>query len=59
MRSVRAAQVSATEAIGRRAFECLRLLRSRPLVVLDDRFGSDLRQIIADEPIDHRHPWDC
>ena len=45
--------------IGRHAFECLRLLRSRPPVVLDDRFGSDLRQIIADEPIDHRHPWDC
>lgn len=58
MRSVRAAE-SATEAIGRRASECLRLLRGRRPVVLDDGFGDDLLDVVTGEPIDHRHPWDC
>ena len=51
--------MTAPSTIGRRASECLNLLRSRPPVVLDDRFGDDLLDVIAGEPIDNRHPWDC
>lgn len=51
--------MTAPPTTGRRASECLDLLRNRPPVVLDDRFGDDLLDVIAGEPIDHRPPWDC
>ena len=41
---------------GRRAAECLMLLRERAPVLLDDRFGDDLLDIIANEPRDPG-PW--
>ena len=50
--------MAAPAATSRRASECLRLLRERPPVVLDGRFGDDLLEILAGEPIEHRHPWD-
>jgi len=50
--------MAAPATTGRRASECLRLLRARPPVVLDGRFGDDLLEILAGEPIEHRHPWD-
>ena len=40
----------------RRASECLAMLRARAEVLLDDRFGSDLLDVIANEPPDPR-PW--
>ena len=51
--------MTAPSTTGRRASECLNLLRNRPSVVLDDRFGDDLLDVVAGEPIDDRHPWDC
>ncbi len=42
---------------GRRASECLAILRGRPPVLLDGRFGEDLVRIIADEPGEGRTPW--
>ena len=41
----------------RRVSECLVLLRGRTPVLLDDRFGVDLQDIITHEPQDRR-PWD-
>ena len=43
---------------GRRASECLRLLRARPPVRLDERFGVDLLDVISSEPIEERPAWD-
>ncbi len=45
-------------ASGRRASECLALLRDRAPVVPDDRFGDDLRNIVAAEVIEERPAWD-
>jgi antitoxin (DNA-binding transcriptional repressor) of toxin-antitoxin stability system len=42
----------------RRASECLALLRGRAPVTLDDRFGDDLRDIIAGERPEDQTPWD-
>jgi len=44
--------------LGRRASECLAYLRARAPVVLDDRFGQDLREVLAGEPFEERPPWD-
>ena len=41
----------------RAASECLSILRSRPPVVLDDRFGRDLMEVLHGERIEGR-PWD-
>jgi prevent-host-death family protein len=43
---------------GRRASECLALLRGRSPVLLDDRFGKDLLEIIGTEPSEERSAWD-
>lgn len=43
---------------GRRASECVVRLRGRSPVVLDDRFGSDLLEILAGEPVEERPSWD-
>jgi antitoxin (DNA-binding transcriptional repressor) of toxin-antitoxin stability system len=43
--------------LGRRASECLALLRSREAVLLDDRFGEDMHDILAEEPVEERPPW--
>lgn len=45
--------------VGRCASECLQYLRGRSAVVLDDRFGVDLLEILAGEPPEERPPWDC
>lgn len=45
------------QAQGRTAAECLAILRTRPPVRLDDRFGEDLMGIIAEEPAEERSPW--
>ena len=44
--------------LGRRASECLALLRSRPPVLLDERFGSDLLEVLAEEAAEVRPSWD-
>src|SRR5262245_33940267 len=43
---------------GRRASECLAALRGHPPVLLDDRFGNDLLEILRTEPIEERPSWD-
>ncbi len=43
---------------GRRASECLAYLRGRSAVVLDDRFGNDLLDVLAGEPAEERPKWD-
>lgn len=43
---------------GRVASECLEILRGRPSVFLDDRFGSDLLEIVAGAPAEERPSWD-
>ena len=43
---------------GRRASECLALLRGRSAVQLDDRFGADLVNIVSAEPTEERPHWD-
>ncbi len=43
---------------GRRASECLALLRGRSPVLLDDRFAPDLQEILAGEPFEERPLWD-
>lgn len=45
-------------ASGRRASECLAYLRERSPVVLDDRFSTDLLDILAGEPVEDRPSWD-
>jgi antitoxin (DNA-binding transcriptional repressor) of toxin-antitoxin stability system len=44
--------------VGRRASECLAYVRGRSPVVLDDRFGEDLLEILAGEPAEERPSWD-
>lgn len=46
------------EVVGRRASECLALLRARAPVLLDGRFGEDLLDIVSGEPVEERPPWD-
>ena len=43
---------------GRLASECLALLRARPPVTLDDQFGQDLLEIIAEESPEEPPAWD-
>lgn len=43
---------------GRRAGECLELLRARPSVLLDGTFADDLLEVLADERVEERPPWD-
>ncbi len=51
--------VIAPPAIRRRcASECLDLLRARSRVLLDDGFGADLLQVLAQEPVEERPSWD-
>jgi hypothetical protein len=45
------------QVVGRRASECLAWLRGRSPVVLDGRFGDDLRDILAGEPAEERPSW--
>ena len=42
----------------RRASECIALLRNRSPVVLDGRFGNDLRDILASEAVEEPASWD-
>ena len=44
--------------VGRRASECLAYLRGRSSAVLDDRFGEDLLEVLAGEPVEERPSWD-
>lgn len=44
---------------GRRAAECLELLRARSPVLLDDRFGADLLDVLAEESPEERPSWGC
>ena len=44
--------------VGRRASECLAYLRGRSPVVLDDRFGVDLLDVLAGERVEERPSWD-
>lgn len=44
-------------AHGRRASECLELLRGRSPVLLDDGFGEDLLEILAQELPEERPAW--
>jgi antitoxin (DNA-binding transcriptional repressor) of toxin-antitoxin stability system len=46
-------------ADGRRASECLELLRARSPVLLDDRFGADLLEVLAEESPEERPSWGC
>jgi len=50
--------MTAPLAEGRRASECLALLRGRSPVVLDDRFGEDLLEVIRAELPEDRPSWD-
>ncbi len=43
--------------VERKASNCLEILRGRPGIPLDDRFGKDLNEVIAGERIERR-PWD-
>ncbi len=45
-------------AVARRASECLAYLRTRVPVLLDDRFGEDLLDILVGEPVEERPSWD-
>jgi antitoxin (DNA-binding transcriptional repressor) of toxin-antitoxin stability system len=45
-------------AHGRRASECLALLRARAPVLLDDDFGNDLLEVLAGESLEDRPSWD-
>lgn len=43
---------------GRRASECLEILKSLPPVLLDDQFGRDMEEIIATEVVGEPPIWD-
>ena len=45
-------------AWGRRASECLALLRARAPMLLDDEFAADLLDILAGESLEERPSWD-
>lgn len=42
---------------GRRASECLELLRGRAAVLLDDEFSDDLLEILSEELPEERPSW--
>lgn len=42
---------------GRRASECFEILRARSPVLLDDGFGADLRNVVAEEAVEERPSW--
>jgi antitoxin (DNA-binding transcriptional repressor) of toxin-antitoxin stability system len=42
---------------GRRASECLDLLRARSPVLLDEGFGEDLLRVLAEESPEERPAW--
>ena len=42
----------------RRASECLRILRGRTPVYLDEGFGADLLDVISMEPVEERPGWE-
>jgi antitoxin (DNA-binding transcriptional repressor) of toxin-antitoxin stability system len=42
---------------GRRASECVALLRARPPALLDEGFGEDLLQALAEESPEERPAW--
>jgi len=42
---------------GRRASECVELLRARSPVLLDDGFGDDLLRVLAEESLEERPSW--
>jgi len=44
--------------VARQASECLAYLRTRSPVVLDERFGDDLLDILTGEPVADTPPWD-
>jgi antitoxin (DNA-binding transcriptional repressor) of toxin-antitoxin stability system len=44
-------------ASGRRASECLALLRERTPVWLDEQFGKDLQEALHEEPVEERPAW--
>lgn len=43
---------------GRRASECLSLLSGRAPVTLDDRFSTDLSDVLAGEGVEERPAWE-
>ena len=43
---------------GRLASECLKLLSARSAVSLDDKFSTDLLQVLAEECVEEKPPWD-
>jgi antitoxin (DNA-binding transcriptional repressor) of toxin-antitoxin stability system len=43
---------------GRRASECLELLRARSPVLLDEGFSADLLKVVAEESTDERPSWE-
>lgn len=42
---------------GRRASECVEILHAREPVLLDDGFGDDLLEVLAEEPLEERPGW--
>lgn len=44
--------------VGRRASECLALLLGRAPVRLDEGFGRDLLDVLAEEGVEERPAWD-
>ena len=51
--------MSSPENDRRTGSECLALLRGRARIELDDRFGSDLAEIVATEPAEGRTSRDA
>jgi antitoxin (DNA-binding transcriptional repressor) of toxin-antitoxin stability system len=49
--------IAPAAAEGRRASECLDLLRARTPVLLDDGFGEDLLRVLAEETPEERPSW--
>lgn len=45
-------------ASGRVATKCLALLRTRSPVLLDDRFGQDLMDVLAGESVEEPPTWE-
>lgn len=50
--------IAPPRADGRRASDCLALLRVRSPVHLDGGFGADLLDVLAGEAAEERPPWD-
>ena len=51
-------EMTSPTAHGRRASQCLALLRARSPVLLDDGFGADLLAVLSEEPAEGRPSWD-